>query len=79
MFHATRLARFLLTWREGDTVTAGLRDPRLERAIGVIYRPETERILLANLAGRWTWTSGEATDRASPDRRLLTCGETRQQ
>jgi erythromycin esterase-like protein len=44
MFHATRLACFLLTWREGDTVTEGLRAPRLERAIGVIYRPETERM-----------------------------------
>jgi hypothetical protein len=27
----------------GDNVLAGLRVPRLERAIGVIYRPETER------------------------------------
>jgi erythromycin esterase-like protein len=44
MFHATRLDRFLLTWREGDIVTEGLRTPRLERAIGVIYRPETERM-----------------------------------
>jgi erythromycin esterase-like protein len=44
IFHATRLARFLLTWREGDTATKSLRDPRLERAIGVIYRPETERM-----------------------------------
>jgi erythromycin esterase-like protein/predicted phosphoribosyltransferase len=44
MFHDAGLARFLLTWREGDTVTEGLRDPRLERAIGVIYRPETERM-----------------------------------
>ena len=44
MFHATQLTRFLLTWREGDTATEGLRDPRLERAIGVIYRPETERM-----------------------------------
>jgi erythromycin esterase-like protein len=44
LFHATGLARFLLTWREGDPVTEGLRDPELERAIGVIYRPETERL-----------------------------------
>jgi hypothetical protein len=35
--------RFLLTWRDNDTLAAGLREPRLERAIGVIYRPETER------------------------------------
>ena len=33
-----------LTWRELDILAAGLRTPRLERAIGVIYRPETERM-----------------------------------
>jgi erythromycin esterase-like protein len=44
MFHATQLARFLLTWRVGDIVTESLREPKLERAIGVIYRPETERM-----------------------------------
>lgn len=27
----------------GGAATEGLREPRLERAIGVIYRPETER------------------------------------
>lgn len=43
LFHAAQPRRFLLTWREGDTVLEGLRAPRLERAIGVIYRPETER------------------------------------
>jgi erythromycin esterase-like protein/adenine/guanine phosphoribosyltransferase-like PRPP-binding protein len=44
LFHAARPDRFLLTWREGDPATEGLRDPQLERAIEVIYRPETERI-----------------------------------
>ncbi len=44
LFHTTGLARFLLTWREGDPVTEGLRDPGLERGIGVIYRPESERL-----------------------------------
>jgi erythromycin esterase-like protein/predicted phosphoribosyltransferase len=44
LFHALQPGRFLLTWREADTVTEGLREPRLERAIGVIYRPETERM-----------------------------------
>jgi erythromycin esterase-like protein len=34
---------FLLTWQVGDALAALLREPRLERAIGVIYRPETER------------------------------------
>ena len=44
MFHAAQPTRFLLTWREGDRTPEGLRDPKLERAIGVIYRPETERL-----------------------------------
>ena len=43
LFHATQRARFLLSWDEDDTVAEQLRVPRLERAIGVIYRPETER------------------------------------
>jgi len=44
LFHTTDVARFLLNWRSGDTATEGLREARLERAIGVIYRPETERL-----------------------------------
>ena len=44
LFHAARPAPFLLTWRDGDAVATALREPRLERAIGVIYRPETERM-----------------------------------
>ena len=44
LFHAARPDRFLLTWREGESATEALRDPRLERAIGVIYRPDTKRI-----------------------------------
>jgi erythromycin esterase-like protein len=43
MFHDTAISQFLLTWRESDTATEGLRDPKLERAIGVIYMPKTER------------------------------------
>jgi erythromycin esterase-like protein/predicted phosphoribosyltransferase len=43
LFHAAERVRFLLTWRDNDTLAVGLREPRLERAIGVIYRPETER------------------------------------
>jgi erythromycin esterase-like protein len=42
-FHESRLGRFLLTWHEGDALMDDLRNPELERAIGVIYRPETER------------------------------------
>lgn len=42
LFHDTGLDRFLLLLRDGPAREA-LRDERLERAIGVIYRPETER------------------------------------
>lgn len=41
LFHDVGLDRFLLSLR--DDRLAGLRTARLERAIGVIYRPETER------------------------------------
>jgi erythromycin esterase-like protein len=43
MFHQVGIPRFLLTWKDtrlGDE----LRDRRLERAIGVIYLPKTERL-----------------------------------
>jgi erythromycin esterase-like protein len=42
-FRETRVGRFLLTWHAGDALADDMRDPELERAIGVIYRPETER------------------------------------
>ena len=41
-FHDTHVTRFLLRCRDGEAAQA-LSDPRLERAIGVIYRPDTER------------------------------------
>ncbi|MEP0883921.1 erythromycin esterase family protein [Trichocoleus sp. ST-U3] len=43
LFHDTGLPRFLLPLRDSGSSIKGLREPRLERAIGVIYRPETER------------------------------------
>lgn len=43
LFHNTGLPCFLLNLRQGGLVTEGLQKPRLERAIGVIYLPETER------------------------------------
>jgi erythromycin esterase-like protein len=43
LFHATGRARFLLVLNENDAMADQLRVPQLERAIGVIYRPETER------------------------------------
>jgi erythromycin esterase-like protein len=42
--HATGIPRFWINLRERNEATELLRDERLERAIGVIYRPETERL-----------------------------------
>jgi erythromycin esterase-like protein len=43
LFHSTGLGDFLLPLRR-ESVRDVLRTPMLERAIGVIYRPETERM-----------------------------------
>ena len=43
LFHRTELPRFYLDLRNED-VRLALSEPRLERAIGVIYRPESERV-----------------------------------
>jgi erythromycin esterase-like protein len=43
LFHAVGMPRFWLDLREQNEATKLLRKQRLERAIGVIYRPETER------------------------------------
>ena len=42
LLHETGLDRFYLDLRKGE-LAERLRKPRLQRAIGVIYRPETER------------------------------------
>lgn len=44
LFHETALPAFLLSLRESGHTTQFLSAPRLERAIGVIYRPQSERI-----------------------------------
>jgi erythromycin esterase-like protein len=44
LFHELDLGRFLVILRDGGAAVARLCRPRLERAIGVIYRPETERL-----------------------------------
>ena len=44
LFHELGLGNFLLGLRGNEEAILGLRQPRLERAIGVIYRPETERM-----------------------------------
>ena len=46
-FRATGLDRFMVDWRDPHgkaDLIAALRQPRLERAIGVVYRPDTERL-----------------------------------
>jgi erythromycin esterase-like protein len=44
LFHAAGLPRFWIDLRERSEAIDVLRAERLERAIGVIYRPETERL-----------------------------------
>ena len=43
LLHAAGPPRFLLPLRGDPALAQALREPRLQRAIGVIYRPETER------------------------------------
>ena len=43
LFHDTGVAEFLVMLRGDPPLSRALEDPLLERAIGVIYRPETER------------------------------------
>jgi erythromycin esterase-like protein len=43
-FHETGIARFFVSLGDESRESALLSQPRLERAIGVIYRPETERL-----------------------------------
>jgi erythromycin esterase-like protein len=44
LFHEAEIDRFMIHLREEGRARELLRLPRLERAIGVIYRPETERL-----------------------------------
>ena len=43
LFHETGVPNFLLLLRNNSKLTAAFAQPRLERAIGVIYLPHTER------------------------------------
>jgi erythromycin esterase-like protein len=43
LFHSTGIPAFWLDLREKNEATTLLEAPRLQRAIGVIYRPESER------------------------------------
>jgi erythromycin esterase-like protein len=42
LFHDTGIPTFFLNLPQGTPTAMGLREPMLERAIGVIYRPESE-------------------------------------
>lgn len=44
LFHGVGVRDFLLNMRGDDRLSESLSDIRLERAIGVIYHPETERV-----------------------------------
>ena len=44
LFHEVNVPNFFLALRDDVDVAAALRNERLERAIGVIYRPETELV-----------------------------------
>lgn len=53
LFHKTQCKNFLLTIKNNSDLFQLLSTPRLQRAIGVIYRPDTERYshyYMANLA-----------------------------
>jgi erythromycin esterase-like protein len=43
LLHKTDIPNFLLRLGKKEEVTSALREPRLERAIGVIYLPQSER------------------------------------
>ena len=63
MSHDAGVPRFLLDLRQGvnEAAVEALMEPRLERFIGVIYRPETERwshyseAVLPNQFDAWIW------------------------
>jgi erythromycin esterase-like protein len=56
LMHEVRVPRFLLNLRDSEALKSVLSEQRLQRAIGVIYRPETERLshyFYANLPGQF--------------------------
>jgi erythromycin esterase-like protein len=44
LFHQTEISNFMLILRGNDWLSGVLRSPRLERAIGVVYLPQTARL-----------------------------------
>ncbi len=43
LFHEAKISSFILPFRDNGPASIAVRDPRLERAIGVIYLPQSER------------------------------------
>jgi erythromycin esterase-like protein len=69
LFHATEISNFLLPLRGATWISGALNQEQLERAIGVIYLPETERMShyfnarLANQFDAWcTWIKTRAVE-----------------
>ena len=83
MSHDAGVPRFLLDLREGvnEAVVEGLMEPRLERFIGVIYRPETERwshyaqAVLPNQFDAWVWFDETKAVTSLDDREQPAAGE----
>jgi protein-L-isoaspartate(D-aspartate) O-methyltransferase len=76
--HESGIERFLLDLRDGEAAEA-LAEPRLERFIGVIYRPETERwshyseAELSRQFDAWVWF--DETEAVTPLGEEPTAGE----
>jgi erythromycin esterase-like protein len=72
VFRETHMARSLTDWRapQRRTLREALTDPKLERAIGVIYRPQTEfmshyfKAVLSEQFDAYVWF--EETDAITP-------------
>ena len=43
LFHEAKIPKFILPFRDNGPASIAVQDPRLERAIGVIYLPQSER------------------------------------
>jgi protein-L-isoaspartate(D-aspartate) O-methyltransferase len=82
--HDSGVERFLLDLREtqDDRIIGPLMEPRLQRFIGVIYRPETERwshysqAVLPNQFDAWVWFDETEAVTPLPGKQLPGEGET---
>lgn len=82
--HDSGIERFLLDFREGvhDALRDRLSQPRLERFIGVIYRPDTERwshyssAVLPAQFDAWVWFDRTRAVDAAPEKARVGAEET---